>query len=61
MHDELNLSPFERSHTGPHGAFIVRFNRAHAEEACRRVLERRLAEVSFEVGGPAPMLVRKAA
>ena len=61
MPDEIHLSPFERRHIGPHGAFIFRIDRAHEAEAIRRVLQRRLAEISVEFGAAASVRLARAA
>jgi hypothetical protein len=40
-HDELILSPFERSIVGPQGAVILRRNQRHAEECAARIRRRK--------------------
>lgn len=44
MPEDLNLDPFERTHIGPHGAYVFRVNRAHAKRASEAALARQEAE-----------------
>jgi hypothetical protein len=58
---ELSMDPFERSHRGKHGAFVLRVNQVHVERVSEAIRMRREGEETVFVADQGMVAMQRAA